>query len=449
MRYEEMSEFWIKASELFKQTCQAMDQVWQKRKRVIDTKLLVIFIFKLVLSKNRQGYGSSLGELWEACSGKGIILPQTNAVAASSLCEARQKLPEIIFKTLNSELIALWHTHRDIPTWKGHRVFAIDGSKLNAPRGLLNYGYKTPRETNRHYPCCMVSCLYNLQEQIIYDFELVPHNDERRCVPDHLAKLDPNDLIIFDRGYFSYLMLYQVLASGQHGVFRLQQGTTNPMVTKFLLSEQDDTIIEYVPSTTVKHGLKKRGYTQDFQPLAVRLVKCKIGEETHVYATTLMDQTSYPVDCFPDLYHGRWGIEELYKVSKQFIDVEDFHSQTERGVKHELYGHFLLINLARLFATDARNRVSDDNQPAQRNCTTSWPETGKAFKINFKHCLVVVGRHLEEMILVTGQIITGWLDKAMAVVARIRQRSRPDRRYPRRSFKPRTRWNSFGAAPRS
>ncbi|MES2206354.1 MAG: transposase [Pseudomonadota bacterium] len=266
-------------------------------------------------------------------------------------------------------------------------------------------------------------------------------------MPDHLAKLEPGDLIIFDRGYFSYLMLYQVLASEQHGVFRLQQGTTNPLVTKFLISEQDDTVIEYAPSTTVKYGLKKRGHTQDFQPLAVRLVKCKIGDETHVYATTLMDQTNYSVECFFNLYHGCWGIEELYKVSKQFIDVEDFHSQTERGVKHEIYGHFLLINLARLFETDARNNLFDDGQSAQFNCTTSWPETGKVFKINFKHCLLVVGRHLEELLLVTGQIIAGWLDKAMAVVARISQRNRPGRRYPRRSFKPRTRWNSFGVAP--
>ncbi|MBK3824343.1 hypothetical protein [Paraburkholderia aspalathi] len=73
-----------------------------------------------------------------------------DAVAASSLCEARQKLPETVFKTLNDELISLWHAHRDTPAWKGHRVFAIDGSKINAPRGLLEYGYKTPQETTRH-----------------------------------------------------------------------------------------------------------------------------------------------------------------------------------------------------------------------------------------------------------------------------------------------------------
>lgn len=95
--------------------------------------------------------------------------------------------------------------------------------------------------------------------------QLVPHNDERRGVPGHLAKLDLGDLVIFDRDYFSYLMLHQVLASGQYAVFRLQQGTTNSQVVAFWESDRKDAIIEYVPSTAVKHGLRKRGHTSGFQ----------------------------------------------------------------------------------------------------------------------------------------------------------------------------------------
>ena len=83
-------------------------------------------------------------------------------------------------------------------------------------------------------------------------------------------------------------------------------------------------------------------------------VKYKIENEIYVYATTLYDSVKYPTMCFGDLYHGRWGIEELYKVSKTHIDVEDFHSQTERGVKQEIYGHLLLVNLAKIFELDAQ-----------------------------------------------------------------------------------------------
>jgi hypothetical protein len=58
------------------------------------------------------------------------------------------------------------------------------------------------------------------------------------------------------------------------------------------------------------------------------------------------------------LYHERWDIEELYKISKVLIEVQDFHAQTERGVKQELYAHFVMITLSRIFS----NHVEDDIQ---------------------------------------------------------------------------------------
>lgn len=140
--------FWVKVHELFEQVCTNTDKVWQKRKRVLNTKLLVVLILKMILSRNKQGYGSNLNALWESCCEKGIALPQINSVAASSLCEARQKLPENTFKQLSNKLIALWHQNHETPTWNGHRVFAVDGSKLNMPTGLLNYGYKYQKIPN-------------------------------------------------------------------------------------------------------------------------------------------------------------------------------------------------------------------------------------------------------------------------------------------------------------
>jgi hypothetical protein len=41
--------------------------------------------------------------------------------------------------------------------------------------------------------------------------------------------------------------------------------------------------------------------------------------------------------------------QELYKISKKIIEIEDFHSKTDRGIKQELYAHVLLINISRIF----------------------------------------------------------------------------------------------------
>ena len=161
--------------------------------------------------------------------------------------------------------------------------------------------------------------------------------NEKLCALEHMKQLTEKDIIVFDRGYFSYLLLYKLLEQGIQGIFRLQiqESGTNSKVLDFWKSHRDDTIIEYIPSITVIHDLKKRGFDLDVKPLTVRLIKHKINNETYVYATTLIGE-AYPKECFAEIYHGRLGIEELYKISKQFIELEDFHLKTARGVKQEL-----------------------------------------------------------------------------------------------------------------
>lgn len=439
------------ANNLFDKICTEFDTIWQKRKRVLSSKLLVLFILKLVLSKNKQGYGSNLIQFWESCAEKGIMLPQINSVAASSLCEARQKLPEEIFKKLNTELLSHWHSYQDSPTWNGHRIFAVDGSKINAPRELLSYGYKleTPLQ---HYPRGLMSCMYNLLEQTVYDFDFVAHCDERLCAIEHLNHLTTNDIVIFDRGYFSYYLLYKIIELNLHVVFRMPRGTVSNQVAAFWESDNCDEIIEYIPSKEVKYSLKKRGIDIELKPLRIRLIKHKIGDETYVYATTLIGKT-YPIECFADLYHERWGIEELYKISKSFIEVDDFHAKTERGVKHELYGHLLIINIARIFEFNAKNMLPSIIQNTNETVTDENSNTinyevenqiVNSIKINFKNCILVVGRYLENLILAPVTCINSWLDMATNAIAKLRQKVRPNRSYQRRSHKPRAKWYSGG-----
>ena len=436
-------DFWIEANKIFDKICQDFDLLWQKRKRVLSTQLLVIFILKAILSKGKQGYNSNLIQLWETCSEKGIVLPQVNSIAASSLCEARQKLSEEIFKQLNTALIQHWHHHKKMPTWRNHKVFAIDGSKINVPRGLIAAGYDITKNKGRHYPQGTLSCLYNVQEQVVYDVEFVSHRDERECALAHLKHLSSGDIVIFDRGYFSYYLFYKMLELNLNAVFRLQMLPIQE-IEAFWKSEENDMLIEYTPSANIKSELKKRGYVCDMRSIKIRLIKYIIDNETYVCATTLMDQELYPSACFGDLYHGRWGIEELYKISKTFIDVEDFHAQTERGVKQELYGQCLLINLARMFEFDAKNKLpcnekTDDGQSE----TSDELSPGNVMKINFKNCLLIVGRHLENLFLSSKEPIINWLEKALCAIAKVRQRIRPDRSYPRISHEPRKKWTSW------
>jgi hypothetical protein len=134
-----MQDFWSPLQLLIEETCTKFNKSWQIRQRVIDTQFLVIFILKLVLSKNSQGYKILLNELWETAA---ISKLQQQPVSASSVCEARQKMPEMIFTQLNQNILELREKNHPLPLWRAHRVFGV---------------------------VCHTTCIFKLVETIIFE----------------------------------------------------------------------------------------------------------------------------------------------------------------------------------------------------------------------------------------------------------------------------------------
>ncbi len=137
-------------------------------------------------------------------------------------------------------------------------MYAVDGSRVNIPRELVDSGFKIYDETRRHYPQGLLSCLYDVSSKTVYDFDFISHMNERRCVLEHLKILQPDDIVIFERGYFSYLLLHEFYNAGVHVLFRLQEGTSNKEIEAFMKSSQRDSIINYIPSATAMSDLKNK-----------------------------------------------------------------------------------------------------------------------------------------------------------------------------------------------
>ena len=164
---------WRKVLHLLHEVATAYDEQWRVRNRVIDTLLLILLIFRLVTSKNKQSYGTTIDELWDSCRELDLPLPQKASIAPSSLCEARKKLHESVFQCINRKILDTYaQQDADRFLWMGRRVFAVDGSKINLPRLLQDVGYPLPNEAS-YYPQGLLSCLYELKSQLPVDFDLV------------------------------------------------------------------------------------------------------------------------------------------------------------------------------------------------------------------------------------------------------------------------------------
>jgi len=422
---------WQKIITIVNGVADEFDQQWQKRKRVLNTLLIVLFIFRLVFSKNKQGYGTTIAELWDYCRKMNIQLPQAKPVTAAAFGNARAKLDEAIFKTINTAVIQKYEETQDDYRWKHHRLFAVDGSKINLPKQLQrDFSYRTPSD-NAYYPQGLVSCLYQLKSKLPIDFDLASHLDERAMALNHLHVLTQDDVVVYDRGYFSYHMLYSHHKKEIHAVFRLAKKSYK-VIDEFMESAEMERIVTIEPTLKRQNKIRQQHPDVDFIPLSLRLIKYVIGDTTYILGTTLTDRHSYRAEEFPDIYHARWGIEELYKISKVLIDVEDFHGQTERGVKQELFAHFVLITFARIF-TNQTNDVLMLNKRSNHS---------EKIKTNLKNCLMTVARSLEALFLQQVQLVKETVTNIINLVATCRQKERSDRSYKRESRKTVKKWKA-------
>jgi len=421
-------QLWQKIIRTVTRVTRDFDGQWQKRQRTLNTLLIVLFIFRLVFSKNKQGYAITITELWEQCRRMDIPLPQTTPVAASAFCTARGKLDEQVFKILHREIVQKYQKPSSEYQWKGHEIYAVDGSKINLPRPLLKQGYRTPSD-KAHYPQGLLSCLYQLKSKIPVDFDLVSHGDERRLAQAHLAVLSANDVVVYDRGYFSYALLEEHLKRGIHPVFRLRT-KANKVVDAFIASTAVDQVVEIPASQKIRADRKKQEPDASCKTIRLRLLKYTVAGTTYLLGTTLLDQQRYPIKELSALYHSRWGIEELYKVSKQLMAIEEFHGQSERGVKQELFAHFILITLTRIFSNHSEAYFNSQGTSHQEQET----------KANFKNALVTVARNIEGLLLRQAELVSQTVHQIVTSIFTCRQKVRPNRSYDRRSRKPIGKW---------
>ncbi len=435
---------WEKVVTIINEIASQYDEQWQVRKRVINSMLIILLIFRLICSKNTQSYGTTIDELWDNCDRLNLPLPQNGSIAPSSFCAARMKLDESVFKQINQKIIATYaqqYQEDNKYKWLGHRTFAVDGSKINLPLKLLSSGYKLPSK-NANYPQGLLSCLYQVKSQMPFDFDLVSHANERICAQHHLYTLKENDVVVYDRGYFSYVMLHQHFDSKIHAIFRLNKNSFT-VIRDFFSSHDTDILVTIDPSSKKRWEILRKNPNLKIVAIQIRLIKYQIGDNTYCLGTTLIDQNQYKnIQDFIDIYHARWGVEELYKISKQIFSIEDFHAKSERGVKQEIFAHFALITMNRIFANQADIDLNKSNDSVN-NATDSKGSFLKAqthtIKTNFKNCIHVFSRSMEELFLLKTKMDTV-IERAYHFILGRNQKERPGRSYIRKSMKPISKW---------
>lgn len=374
---------------------------WQRRKRIFDTKLVLFHLLNLISGLNYSSHYSSLMRAFI-----GDYFPVT---AASSFHAARYKVGWVVFKKIFIEMIQLIDRHfGDTYCWRGHRLFAIDGSKITLPAALRHAKY--PRASKEAlYPMGLLSTLYRLKLNLPYDWVFSRHTNEIKNASKLIHKLLPSDIVIYDRYFISGTLLHKHWDKGIQFVFRCKTKGSYGEITDFANSKEKEAIVTFKRLDSIAQ---------------VRLVKYRIAGHVYILATSLLDREKYPIYALKALYHKRWGIEEFYKTLKRSQIIEQFHAKKPAGIKQEIVAAMIHHVLSRFLILKAPSRQRRRESQAK-----------------VKAALCVVSELINPIFLAKSPIVQKRnLDRALLFLARDSTPFRPNRRFPRISRKPSDHW---------
>jgi hypothetical protein len=285
-------------------------------------------------------------------------------VTKGAFTQARAKLNPWAFQRLNEVTSNGFYQEAEYYAWHGKRVLAIDGTRLvlpNHPSIVEEFGqHQFGPNADSPRTLALGSMLYDVLNQITIDSKLAPYSSsETDLLMQHLERVEKGDLLLLDRGYPSFWLLFLLMAKGIEFCVRLKDDWWLN-VKEFVSSGEKERLVTF---SLPKKDYKKLANYPEFQnaPITCRLIRIELPNgEIEVLCTSLVDSQKYLNQEFDELYHLRWNEEEAYKLLKSRIELENFSGKTANAVKQDFYAKVFLMTLCAAYAHPIEEKVIEE-----------------------------------------------------------------------------------------
>jgi hypothetical protein len=250
------------------------------------------------------------------------------------------------------------------------RLLAVDGTRLvlpNHPTVAQEFGvHKFGPKADSARSLAMGSLLYDALNLITIDSQIAPYAaSERDLLMEHLDHVNPGDLLLLDRGYPCFWLLFLLKARGIGFCVRLKEDWWLK-VKDFTQSPDKERIVTFALPKKDRAKLKDFPHMEDTE-ITCRLIKVELENgEKEVLCTSLTDSKTYLYEEFEQLYHYRWNEEEAYKLLKSRIELEDFSGKTAKAVRQDFHAKVFLMTLCAAYAHPIEEKVIEEYE-ADRN----------------------------------------------------------------------------------
>lgn len=296
---------------------------------------------------------------------------------ASAYCQARQKLKPELFLHLNSivrdSFYELYEEEGAVRRWRGHRLLAVDGTRLNVP---------DTAETRAHFTVqanqfegaervqALGSILYDLLNDLGLDAAIGEKQGEKEFIfSDHWLQTEAGDVLIMDRGFADYAVMAFLAKHGREYLIRFPRHSYRA-VNEFWADEGVKEKVVEIEAPPASAPSSTGRFVRD-ESLALRLrvrlikVKLKTGE-WEVLGTSLLDEQKYPTSEFKELYHKRWGVETYLDRIKNIFEVERFSGQNVHTIEQDFFGVIFLATLDGVLSKSADRELSKEGRKRKR-----------------------------------------------------------------------------------
>lgn len=387
----------------------------------LSPEFLTVFLLYMVADANRRGIRHLVPDFWEQAVDHGLPLPCETPVTPSAICQARQKLSSDLLRDLLSEIAWGAPGGRELGDrhWRGRRVLAVDGAKVNLRKHPdLAWAFGVPE--GGYCPQVLFSLMVDACTRMPMDLQVSGYATSER---DHLFRmlesLQAGDILLLDRGYPSHEVMQDLALARIDYVVRVPASHTFKIVDEFRESGRQESIATLDVPENGAAGWK---------PLSVRLVRVE-GPDGPAFYITSLSQTDFSIQDIAELYHMRWQAEEAFKLfTSEYIGQGQFRSTSPSGVIQEFHALALFLAIAQLLACVAEEQLADDVLfPSQKGAVLT-------LAIFMTRILLDPDRRRA----------VGNLERAITRILRTRDLHRPGRSYPRRSFRPLPKWGPSG-----
>jgi hypothetical protein len=284
--------------------------------------------------------------------------------AESSYCEARSRLCPEGLNRLARHLAD--GCRSDEPTWRGHRMWLIDGSSFSmpdTPRLQRAFGQPGGQTPGCGFPVAHLMALFNAHDGTLaraIPAKLRTH-DMAQAAVTHDA-LRPKDVLVGDRAFCSYAHLALLRKRGCHGVFRAHQrlkitfgqdsgcGPDGMRARRIRRLNSHDQVIEYRKPVEKPNWISEEEYAQLPPTIRVRETRYRVrGPNRRVVevtlVSTLLDPKEYSVEALAGAYGIRWRAELRLRDLKTTLGLDILKCEGEEGIRRELAMMMIVYNL--------------------------------------------------------------------------------------------------------